>query len=263
MNQASILVDIDKRGVATLTLNRPQVNNAYNGELVQGLIDGCDSLAANPNVRVLIIRGNGPHFQAGADLKWLQDISKMDAAANLETSRKTALAMRRLNELPIPTIALVHGACIGGGTGIVASCDVVIASEDATFAISEARWGMIASIILPQLNAAIGVRNVRRYALSCERFNAVQARELGLVHEVCDSGALDKAVAPVLRGLLLAAPASVRETKIGAMNAAGSIMNDEEFERLVVQHAQKRQTDEAAEGLNSFLEKREPHWFDG
>ena len=221
MNESVVLLDTDPRGVATVTLNRPAVNNAYNGEVIQALIDGCDALAADQSVRVVIIRGNGKHFQAGADLAWLEAISHMDAGANLDTSRQTALAMRRWNEIPKPTVALVHGACVGGGTGLVASCDVVIASRDASFAISEARWGMVASIIFPQLNAAIGIRNVRRLALTCERFDAERARAMGLVHEVCDPGDLDA---------------------------------------LVSQHAAKRQSAEAAEGLASFVEKRNASW---
>ncbi|MCC6193126.1 MAG: enoyl-CoA hydratase/isomerase family protein [Burkholderiales bacterium] len=261
MSEPSVLLAVDKRGVATVTLNRPAVNNAYNGEIVQNLLDGCERLAGDAAVRVVVIRGNGRHFQAGADLNWLKQISHMDAAANLEISRRTALAMRRLNEMPKPTIALVHGACVGGGTGIVASCDIVIASRDATFAITEARWGVIASIIFPQLNAAIGIRNVRRYALSCERFGAEQAQAIGLVHEVCETGALDDALTPMLEGLLHAAPTSIRESKLSAMRCAGSIMSDAEFERLVAQHASKRQSDEATEGLTSFIEKRDPIWY--
>jgi methylglutaconyl-CoA hydratase len=261
MGDAVVLIGTDRRGIATVTLNRPAVNNAYNGEVLEALIDGCERLAADEGVRVVVIRGNGRHFQAGADLAWLDEIGRMDGAANLEASRRTALAMHRLNAMPMPTVALVHGACIGGGTGIAASCDVVVASRDATFAISEARWGMIASIIFPQLNAAIGVRNVRRYALSCERFDADRARAIGLVHEICEPGRLDEAAAPIIEGFLTAAPEAVRESKRVALECAGAIMSDAEFEKLVAVHAARRQSAEATEGRRSFLEKRDAGWY--
>ena len=261
MSEPVVLLDTDARGVATVTLNRPAVNNAYNAEVIGALIAGCDVLAVDQAVRIVVIRGNGKHFQAGADLAWLEEISRMDAAANLNTSRQTALAMRRWNEMPKPTVALVHGACVGGGTGLVAGCDVVIASGDATFTISEARWGMVASIIFPQLNAAMGIRNVRRYALTCERFDAERACAMGLVHEVCYPGGLDAAAARIIDGLLSAAPESIRKSKLTAMRCAGAIMNDAAFEALVAEHAAKRQSAEAAEGLASFLEKRDASWY--
>ena len=260
MSEPVVLLDTDARGVATVTLNRPAVNNAYNAEVIGALIEGCDALTSDHAVRVVVIRGNGKHFQAGADLAWLEAISHMDADANLDTSRQTALAMRRWNEMPKPTVALVHGACVGGGTGLVAGCDVVIASRDANFAISEARWGMVASIIFPQLNAAIGIRNVRRYAQTCERFDAERARAMGLVHEVCAPGGLDDAAGPVIDGLLSAAPEAVRASKLTAMRCAGAIMSDAEFDALVAEHAAKRQSAEAAEGLTSFHERRDASW---
>jgi len=261
MTEPVVLCTTDRRGIATVTINRPEVNNAYNAELVSALLETFASLAAQEAVRAIVIRGNGKHFQAGADLKWLAQVATMDAAANLATSQRTASAIRGLNEMAVPTIALVHGACIGGGTGIVAAADIVIASRDATFAVSEARWGVFASVIFPQLIAAIGARQVRRYAVTCERFDAEQARHLGLVHEVCDTGKLDEAVVPIIEGILRAAPDAVRQTKRGVMTCAGDIMSDELFDRLVQQHADIRQTDEAREGFNSFVDKREPSWY--
>ncbi len=258
---AVVLSEIDARGVATVTLNRPDVNNAYNAEVVAGLEATFTALAAEARVRLVLIRGNGKHFQAGADLRWLREIGQMDQAANLATSRRTAGLIRALNEFPKPTVGLIHGACIGGGTGIAAACDIVIASRDAVFAITEARWGVVASVIFPQLIAAMGERNVRRYALTCERFDAVRAKELGLVHEVCEPGELDSAAQPVIEGLLAAGPDSVLQTKRGVLSCAGSIMSDALFDELSAQHAAKRQSTEAHEGLMSFIEKRTPAWY--
>lgn len=260
---AVVLTDVDRRGVATVTLNRPDVNNAYNAEVVAALEDTFTVLAKDAALRAVVIRGNGKHFQAGADLRWLREIGTMDQEANLATSRRTAGLVRALNEFPKPTVALIHGACIGGGTGIAAACDIVLASRDAVFAISEARWGVVASVIYPQLIAAMGERNVRRYALTCERFDAAQAREMGLVHEVCEPGGLDRAAHGVIEGLLLAGPVATAQTKRGVLRCAGSIMPDALFEALVTEHAEKRQSAEATEGLQSFIEKRNPAWYPG
>ena len=261
MSEPVVLCTVDARGVARVTLNRPDKNNAYNAELVQALLDTFGGLAADPRVRVVVIRGNGRHFQAGADLNWLSAIAAQDEAANLETSRRTALVVRGLNEFPKPTIALIHGACIGGGTGVASACDVVVASRDASFAISEARWGLFASVIFPQWNPAIGARNVRRYALTCERFDAVEAQRIGLVPVLCEPGELDAAAAPIIEALLIAGPKAVAQTKRDVMRCAGSIMDERLFADLVASHAAKRQTAEAAEGFASFVDKRDPAWY--
>lgn len=257
---APVLVTVDHRGVALVVLNRPAANNAYNGEMLESLLTAVRAAAADPGIRVVVIRGAGRHFQAGADLRWLREVSARGPQANLEASRLTGLAMRELNALAKPTIALIHGACIGGGTGVAASCDVVIAERTASFAISEARWGVAATIIFPQLNDAIGVRQVRRYAATCETFDAARARELGLVHEVCEPGQLDAVAAPIIDALLSAAPGSIALSKRSAMTCASSLFDDETFDRLVREHAGKRQSDEAREGLESFAQKRRPAW---
>ncbi|MDA0340922.1 MAG: enoyl-CoA hydratase-related protein [Proteobacteria bacterium] len=263
MSDPVVLLDVDHRGVATVTINRPEVNNAYNSEMIQAMIDGVTQCAADDAVRVIVIRGNGRHFQAGADLKWLKEIGKLSPAENVAVSRSTASAIRGLTEIMKPTVALIHGGCFGGGTGIAAACDIVIASEDALFSITETRWGVMASVIIPQLNAAIGSRNTRRYALTCERFDAAKAFELGLVHQVCPTGGLDAAAAPVITNLLMAAPNAIAQTKRATLNDAGLLVTDAYFEELVQMHAAKRQTDEAMEGLASFAEKREPSWYPG
>lgn len=263
MSEPIILTERDPRGVVTVRLNRPEVNNAYNGELVDALIEGLDALRDDPSVRVLVIRGNGRHFQAGADLSWLNSVGQRSEADNRRVSERTASLVKHLNEFPKPTVALIHGACVGGGTGIAASCDVVIASEDAMFAVSEARWGVVAHIIFPQLNAAIGARQVRRYALTCERFDAATAQQLGLVHELCATGQLDATAKKIIDNLLKAAPQAQMDTKRSVMQCAGDQMSADTFDSLVQQHSDKRQTDEAAEGTASFMEKRDPSWYPG
>ena len=261
MNASPVLWELDERGVATVTLNRPKVNNAYNAELVQGVLAAMDALGVQGALRVVVLRGAGKHFQAGADLTWLQEVADLSAADNVVASRATAEAVHRLNNLPVPTVALVQGGRFGGGTGIVAACDVVIAADDALFSIAETRWGLMAGIIIPQLNDAIGVRQVRRYALTGERFGAEEARRIGLVHEVVPLSDLDSAGASVVDRLLQNAPEANAQTKAVAIEHAWGNMTAQGFNRLVEQHAAKRRSAEAAEGLASFREKRAAAWY--
>ena len=137
-----VLWDLDERGVATVTLNRPEVNNAYDAGLIGGVLSAMDELGQKPNLRVVVLKGNGNHFQAGADLKWINAVRPKSPAENEAVSRATFEAVQRLNRLPIPTVALVQGGCFGGGTGVISACDVVIAADNALFSITEVRWGL-------------------------------------------------------------------------------------------------------------------------
>jgi methylglutaconyl-CoA hydratase len=256
-----ILRRLDPRGVATLTFNRPEVNNAYNGELIAAALGAIDALARETALRVVMLRGAGKHFQAGADLKWISSLAAGSAEANLAASRDTASVVRRLNEVPVPTVALVQGACFGGGTGIVAACDIVIAADNALFSIAETRWGLTGAIILPQLADAIGVRQVRRYAQSGERFDAQEARRIGLVHEVVALAELDAAGERAVDHLLQNAPDANRQTKAAALEFAWGKTSNKTFAGLIAQHAAKRRSEEAAEGLASFAEKRPARWY--
>lgn len=259
----TVLWEVDRRGVGTVTLNRPTVNNAYNGDLLQGLHDAMDALGRLAGLRMVVLRGNGRHFQAGADLAWILGVAAQSAAENEQASRLTAEAVRRLDTCPVPTLALIQGGCFGGGTGIAAACDVVVASEDAIFSISETRWGLMAGIILPQLCHAVGARQVRRYALTGERFSAVEAHRIGLVHEVCPPGALAAAGARIVEAVLMNAPRATTATKLRTLASARALIDDAELRELIEEHAQARQTDEAREGLASFKEKRKASWYPG
>ena len=213
MSANPVLWDLDARGVATVTLNRPEVNNAYDAGLIQGLLSTMDELDRQPSLRVVVLTGNGRHFQAGADLKWINSVRPKSPAENEAASKATFEAVQRLNRLPIPTVALVQGGCFGGGTGVISACDVVIAADNALFSITEVRWGLTAAIIIPQLCDSIGVRQVRRYALTGERFGAADARRIGLVHEVVPLGELESAGATIVEQLLANAPNALAETK--------------------------------------------------
>lgn len=261
MSKPTVLRSVDSRGVATLTLNRPEVNNAYDGELIEELHKAMDELGGHSGLRLVVLSGAGRHFQAGADLKWIMRLAGRSPQENERASRATALAVHRLNTLAVPTLALVQGGCFGGGTGIVAACDIVIAAEDAMFSIAETRWGLIAGIILPQLADAIGARQVRRYALSGERFGAHEARRIGLVHEVVPAAELQAAGARMVGQLLQNAPEANAQTKTAALEFAWGSVDEGVLGRLSAQHAAKRRSAEAAEGLASFVEKRAARWL--
>jgi len=254
-----VLWRVDARGVAYVTLNRPRVANAYNGELIEALLKAYDALARE-SLRAVVIAGAGRNFQAGADLYWIDSVRRGSPADNTRASRMTGEAVQRLNLLAAPTVALVQGACFGGGTGVIAACDIVIAADNATFSIAEVRVGLAGTVIIPQLNDAIGLRQVRRYALTGERFDATEARRIGLVHEIVPLADLEAAGERIVGHLLANGPDAIAQTKRCAMQFAWGDLDAAAFDSLIDSHAAKRQTAEAAEGLASFLEKRPARW---
>jgi methylglutaconyl-CoA hydratase len=258
-----VLWDIDARAVATVTLNRPEVNNAYNGAMIDGLNAALDALGQAQGLRAVVLKGNGKHFQAGADLKWINEVRKSSPAENLRVSRATAQAVQRLNMAPVPTVALVHGGCFGGGTGMIAACDIVLAADNSVFSIAEVRWGLHASILIPQLADAIGVRQLRRYALTGERFNAAEACRIGLAHRVVPLSDLEAEGARTVEHLLANGPEAVAQTKAWILKSAWSDLGETDFDALIESHSAKRQSAEAGEGLASFAEKRAGKWHKG
>ena len=261
MVERLVLTGVDERGVATLTLNRPEVHNAYNGPMIEALSAAAGALAADPRVRLLILRANGKHFQAGADLAWLREVASGALEDNVAFSRHTTEAMRALNAFPRPTLAIVHGACYGGGVGMVACCDVAIATASARFALTEVRWGVVPAPIVPQLCAAMGMRSLRRYGITGESFDAAEALRIGLVHEVCPDDGLERAAAPIIDAILRSAPDAVRDSKRLVLAHAGLDLSEQQVEALAVQAALKRASAEAGEGLASFGDQRDPHWY--
>lgn len=233
----AVLCAVDARGVASVTLNRPARGNAYNDALIDGLIETFDRLAPEPGLRCVVLRGAGRHFQAGADLTFLRCLRTVPAQENLDFSRRTLAALDALRHFPRPTLAVVHGGCFGGGIGIAAACDIAIAAENATFAISEVRWGITSAPIIPLL-----------------------VDRIGLVHRLCEAGGLDAAAAEIVEELLAAAPEAVAMTKQLVAEAAEASDTRAFRERIVSEAAARRCSAEAAEGLASFAEQRRPGW---
>jgi methylglutaconyl-CoA hydratase len=263
MTEPVVLSDVDARGVATVTLNRPDRFNAYNLALLEGTISALEELAANPSVRVVVIAGAGKHFQAGADLAWLKEIAAYPPDENRRMSEVTTQAVRGLNEFPHPTVALVQGACFGGGVGIACCCDVVLASDDASFGITEVRVGVLPSPITLNLFAALGLRQARRYALTGERFDAAEALRIGLVHEVLPRDQLRPRADAIVEEILKGGPQAIAATKADLLKVSRTAMDDALLDAQADAAAARRASDEAREGLAAFADKRPPKWYRG
>jgi methylglutaconyl-CoA hydratase len=258
----TILFSIDTRGVATLTLNRPEKHNAFDDTVIAGLMDKLIRLNNDKQVRVVILTGAGKSFSAGADLNWMRSMSKFSEAENIEDALKLAELMDVLNTLRKPTIARVNGAVFGGGVGLVACCDIAVAADSAKFALSEVKLGLVPSVISPYVIAAIGAHQARRYFLTAEAISAQQAHDIGLVHEAVPSNQLDDAVEREVELLLKAGPEALIACKeLIAANTATSVSARRALKQKTAQLiAQLRVSEEGQEGLSAFLEKRPPRW---
>jgi methylglutaconyl-CoA hydratase len=256
-----VLLTIDARGVATATFNRPERANAYDETMLTALRLGLGRLARDERVRCLIIRGAGRHFQAGADIEWLGRVAKYTPSQAYAASMATVDACRTLNEWPKPTIAVVHGACFGGGAGMVCCADVVLATPDAQFGLTEVRVGVAPTPISTHMVHAMGLRHTRRYALTGERFDAAEACRIGLVHEVVSSDRIETRLSEVLDAIFLAAPGAIAVTKRSFLGANGWLVDDRLADRLAHESWTQRASAEGQEGTAAFRERRKPAWW--
>ena len=250
MAEQAVVTELDSRGVATVRIDRPDRANAYNGAVIDGLYEAATRAAADEAVRVVVVRGTGRHFCGGADLAFLKEMGAATEAQNRDFSVRTTGAVRALNELPKPVVAAVSGACYGGGMGIAAACDIAIGAEDCAFGLTEVRFGIVWSPIAHVMDAAIGTRETRRYALSGERFGAAEALRLGLLHEVVATEALDARVESVVGALLANGPAAMAQAKALVLDLACLRMDDATLEAIAAEAAAERASAEAREGLS-------------
>ncbi len=258
-----VLLSVDARGIATATLNRPERGNAYNAAMLEGLVEGLDRLEADPAIRALVIRGRGRHFAAGADLGWLAEVAGYPPEQAFAASLLTTTAMQRLNEFPRPTLAVIQGACFGGGAGIACCVDVALAVPEAIFGLTEVRVGVSPTPISTHMVHAMGLRHTRRYALTGERFAAEEALRIGLVHEVVAPGEIEARLAAILEEVLLAAPGAVAVTKASFLGANGLTLDARRMALLAHEGWMQRASAEGREGLRAFREKRRPGWYPG
>lgn len=250
-------------GIATIWMNRPDVHNAFNEQLIAELTAACQALDADDAVRVVVLAGRGKSFSAGADLNWMRRAAEASVEANLADARKLAGMLRTLAEMDKPTIARVHGAALGGGMGLASACDICVAGEGAVFATSEVRFGIIPSAISPYVIRAIGARQASRYFQTAERISAARARELGLAHEVVAADAIDARVHELVAALLQGGPRSQGAAKALIRAVADQPVSEALVEDTARRIATLRATPEAREGLAAFLDKRPAAWVPG
>lgn len=253
-------LETDHRNVTILRLDRPEVHNAFNAELIEALGECFGRLTAKPP-RVLILTGAGSSFSAGADLGWMRSMAEAEEAANRADAERLAAMFRALDELPCPTIARVNGPAFGGGVGLISCCDIAIGVDTARFGLTEVRLGLIPATIAPFVLARIGASRARRWMLTGERFDSAAAVAAGLLHQCCPQSELDRAVESVVTELLAAGPRAQAECKrlireVGAFNGEAAALD-----RLTAAWiARLRVGTEGQEGLRAFLEKRAPAW---
>ena len=255
-------LEIERHGpVATIWMNRPEVFNAFNEQLIGDLTEACSVLDADPSARVVVLAGRGRHFSAGADLNWMKRASAYGEAENLEDSRRFARMLHALSGMSKPTIARVQGAALGGGTGLAAACDMAVASADALFSTSEVKFGIIPSVISPYVLRAIGPRHALRYFQSAERISADRALQIGLVNEVTPVDALDAGIAALANALVAGAPQAQKAAKDLIASVNGRAIDEGVIEETAQRIARQRATEEARDGIAAFLEKRTPAWL--
>ncbi|NQU59594.1 MAG: enoyl-CoA hydratase/isomerase family protein [Rhodospirillales bacterium] len=256
----SVIIDIGPGGIATMTMNRPEVHNAFDEDLIEKLYAGVKALDGDPSVRIVVLAAAGKSFSAGADLNWMKRMAEFSEAQNKADAENFAGLLKSLNGLTKPTIAAVQGAAYGGGVGLISCCDIAIAVDTAQFSISEVKLGLIPAVISPYVIAAIGERQAGRYMLSAERFHAQEARRIGLVHEVVAADDLDGVVKGFADQLLENGPGAMAEVKDLIANVAHRSLDDGLMTDTAARIARVRASEEGREGVGAFLEKRKPGW---
>jgi methylglutaconyl-CoA hydratase len=248
--------------VATVTLNRPDLRNAFNEQTIAELALVFDELGRNELVRAVVLAANGPAFCAGADLNWMKKMAGYSHAENQADAARLADMLRTIYLCPKPIVAKVQGDCYAGGMGLVAVCDIVVASEAANFCLSEVKLGLIPATISPYVIKAMGENAARRYFLTAERFDAREAYRIGMAHEVVTPEELDTTVAAIVTALSKNSPNAVREAKKLVRDLVGQPVDDALLADTAKRIAEIRASDEGREGVASFLEKRKPTWLE-
>lgn len=247
--------------VASITLNRPEVRNAFNEQAIDEIRRAFEGLGRSEMVKVIVLAAAGPAFCAGADLQWMQKMAGYTAEENRADALRLAEMLRAIHLCPKPVLAKVQGACHGGGVGLAAACDIILASDDAGFCLSEVKLGLIPAAISPYVIRALGENAARRYFLSAERFGAAEAHRLGFVHEVVSSDALDATAARIVKALLANGPQAVQQAKVLVREVAGRAIDDALLADTAERIAAIRASEQGREGVAAFLEKRAPAWL--
>jgi methylglutaconyl-CoA hydratase len=256
MSEQAIVTEIDAEGTGWLTLDRPEVHNAFDDTLIARMAEALATLGGDPNVRAVVLAARGKSFSAGADLNWMRRMGGYSRKENIADAMGLAELLRALDELPKPTIARVQGPAYGGGVGLVAACDIAIAAETARFALTEVKLGLIPAVISPHVLAAIGPRQARRYFVSGEVFDADEAHRIGLVHRVVGAEDLDAAVGDMLKTLAGNGRRAMAEVKELIRAVSGRPIDQAVMRDTAERIASARASDEGRERITAFLEKR-------
>ncbi len=249
------------RGVATLTLNRPDVRNAFNDDMIAELAQAFTALGAHADVRCIVLAAEGAAFCAGADLNWMRRMADYSHAENIADAAQLADMLRVVYRCPKPTIARIQGDVYAGGMGLVAACDMVVSVDSAHYCLSEVKLGLVPATISPYVLRALGARAAHRYFLTAERFDAAEAHRIGLVHEMTTADLLDAKVAELIGALVNASPLAVKACKLLVQDVAEREINNELIALTVKGIADIRSSEEGKEGVQSFLQKRKPGWM--
>lgn len=256
----TILTEVDA-GVGIVTLNKPERHNAFDDAMIAELADAFDKMAGDDAVRLVVMSSTGKSFCAGADLNWMQRAAQFSLDENRRDAGELAEMLLRVADCPKPVIARVQGPAYGGGVGLVAACDMAVATFDTKFALTEVKLGLIPAVISPHVIAAIGERAARRYMLTAEAFSAAEAYRLGLIHEmVPDEAALDEAIGEWVDALLKNGPRALAECKALIRSVANRPLGPKVVDYTVDRIANVRVSPEGQEGLGAFLQKRKPNW---
>ncbi|MBA5636790.1 enoyl-CoA hydratase/isomerase family protein [Duganella sp. LX20W] len=247
--------------VATITLNRPDVRNAFNETTISDITLAFDQLGRDEAVRAIVLAANGPAFCAGADLNWMKKMAGYSHEENNADAMQLAEMLRTIYLCPKPVVAKVQGDCYAGGMGLVAACDIVVAVEEANFCLSEVKLGLIPATISPYVIKAMGEQAARRYFLTAERFTAQQALRIGFTHEVVAAGELDATVAAIVKALVNNSPNAVQQAKVLVRDVAGHPVTDALLADTAERIAHIRASEQGREGVQSFLDKRKPAWL--
>ena len=261
MNQTdNVLFDIDNRGVATVTLNQPDIHNAFDDKLIVQLTDIFSRVNQNKDIRIMVLAAAGKSFSAGADLNWMQRMATYSYEQNLADANALAKMFLTLNTIDKPTIAKVQGAAFGGAVGLVACCDMAIGSKLSKFCLSEVKLGLVPATISPYVIDALGARIARRYFTTAEVFSATRARRLGLLSEAVVEEELDSTIENLIEHILKNSPAAISAAKQLIFDVQNRPINDELIAKTSEKIAELRVSEQGQEGLNAFLQKRRANW---
>lgn len=260
MNEENSILFSIENSIATITINRPKVRNAFDDKLIANLNTLLDKVNNDDTIKALVLTGSGEHFSAGADLNWMKNMINFSFDENQKDAGALATLLEKLNNLEKPTIALIKGGVFGGAVGLVACCDIAICEENAKFCLSEVKLGISPAVISPYVIASIGEKNARRFMLTAELFSAKCAKDIGLIHIICSNDELSNKLNDILKNIKRNGPIAIKTTKKLILDLVNNSYKGNLMEYTTKVISELRVSPEGQEGLSSFLEKRNPNW---